>query len=60
MCFDLAKLIMKMKQYERCENILQEALAQILGKLDVIATILNILYVQLYNSLWVINDNDNT
>uniref|UniRef100_A0A4W5JTG8 Tetratricopeptide repeat protein 21A/21B fourth ARM domain-containing protein n=1 Tax=Hucho hucho TaxID=62062 RepID=A0A4W5JTG8_9TELE len=29
MCYDLGKLIMKMKQYERCENILQEALSQI-------------------------------
>lgn len=25
--YDLAELLMKMKQYERCEKVLQEALA---------------------------------
>lgn len=42
--YDLAELLMKMRQYERCEKVLQEALAHDPGKLDIIATILNILY----------------
>uniref|UniRef100_A0A4W5LJJ5 Tetratricopeptide repeat domain 21B n=1 Tax=Hucho hucho TaxID=62062 RepID=A0A4W5LJJ5_9TELE len=46
--YDLAELLMKMRQYERCEKVLQEALAHDPGKLDIIATILNILYGKFY------------
>lgn len=33
--YDLAELLMKMKQYERCERVLQEALEQQPGTFDV-------------------------